>query len=249
MLDLISDTFYSFKRGMNKFTTGFFLIFSLIGVAALIYSFVLRAEEKEFFANCEHVTGSITNFEVHETKDSDGNVKKEQWVYVSYEVNGTNYDDIYLCNYESGMHEGAPVEVYYNPSDPTDVKSYYDVDSYYNDIAGVAIFFIVAGALPMIFTVVAGRGKYKNRGLLETGRYTLATVKSIEANYHKRVNGEHPYWIICEEENKLDGVTYTYTSHVVYEDLTRRITPGDQVAVYVNPENPELYYVNLDEIV
>ena len=48
MLDLISDTFYSFKRGMNKFTTGFFLIFSLIGVAALIYSFVLRAEEKEF---------------------------------------------------------------------------------------------------------------------------------------------------------------------------------------------------------
>ena len=24
MLDLISDTFYSFKRGMNKFTTGFF---------------------------------------------------------------------------------------------------------------------------------------------------------------------------------------------------------------------------------
>ena len=248
MFSSISDILYSLKRGMNKFTTVFFLVFSLFGAVALIYSFVLRAQDKEFFAKALPVTATICDIEQRESKDSDGNVTYEHYVYVDYEVNGKSYTNVYLCKYQNGMFEGDPVEAFYNPGNPSEIMAYYDVDSYYNDIVVVAIFFIVVGALPVIFALVSGRGKYKNRGLMETGRCVLATVKSIEANYHASVNGEHPYWIICEEVNEKSGVIYRYTSHKVYEDLSRRIVPGDQVAVYINPTNPDQYYVNLDEI-
>jgi len=242
------DKLYDIKRGLNKTTTFFFLIFSLIGIAVLIYSFVLRKEDKDFFANAAQTTATISKFEVYETKDSEGKIKKEHRVYVDYEVNGMSYEDIYLCNFESGMSEGGTVEVFYDPANPADVEKYYDVDSHYNNIVGVAIFFIVVGALPVIITSVANSGKNKNKGLMTTGRFVCATVKSIEANYNTRVNGEHPYWIICEEVNEAEGIINRYTSHKVYEDLTRRIAPGDQVAVYVNPNNPDNYYVNLNEI-
>lgn len=243
------DKLYDIKRGMNKTATFFFLIFTLIGIAVLIYSFVLRKEEKDFFANAAQTTATISKFEVHETTDSDGNIKKEHRVYVDYEVDGTGYEDIYLCNYESGMSEGDTVEIYYDPANPSDAEKYYDVDAHYNDIVGVAIFFIIGGALPAIITGVIGSGKNKNKGLLTTGRFVCATVKSIEANYNTKVNGEHPYWVICEEVNEAQGIINRYTSNKVYEDLTRRIAPGDQIAVYVNPDNPDQYYVNLDEII
>lgn len=248
MFGIISDKLYSLKQSMNKFTTFFFLVFSLIGIAALIYSFVLRAQDKEFFENAESVTATICNIEQHETKDSDGNIKYEHYVYVDYEVNGESFTNVYLCQYQSGMHEGDTIEAFYNPNNPSAVKAYFDVDSYYNNIVGVAIFFMVVGALPVIISLISGRGKYKNRGLIETGRSVCATIRSIEANYNTQVNGKHPYWVICEEVNEIEGVIYRYTSHKVYEDLTRRIAPGDQVAVYINPNNPDQYYVNLDEI-
>ena len=74
------------------------------------------------------------------------------------------------------------------------------------------------------------------------------TIKNTATITNSTNNGEHPFWVVCEEINEADDTIYRYTSHKVYEDLTYRIKPGDHVAIYIDPKNPDRYYVNLDQI-
>lgn len=248
MFGNLAEKLYPLQRFCNKTTSFLFLIFSLIGIAVLIYSSSARKTDKAFFENAEPVTATICEIEKRETKDSDGNIKYEHHVYVDYEIDGQKYNNVYLCKYPGGMFEGDAVEAFYDPSNPTDIRIDYDIDQHYNDLAGVAIFFIVVGFLPMIITLMPKLIGDKNRGLMKTGNCVWATVKSIEADYHKTVNNEHPHWVVCEEVNEAEDTIYRYTSHKVYEYLFYRIQPGDRVAVYVDPTNPDKYYVNLDQI-
>ena len=249
MPENIYKMLYTFKRVTSKTTSILmFAIFGTIGVAVLIYTCVMRKEDHDFFDKALPLTATICEIEDHETKDSDGNVKYEHYVYVDYEVDYQSYTHVYAGQWKQGMFEGDSVEVFYVPSNPSEVRLYYDVDQAYNELVIVAIFFIVVSSLPLLVPILLKFGQNKNRNLIETGRCVWATIKSIEADYQSTTDGEHPFWVVCEEINEAEDTIYRYTSHKVYEDLTYRIKPGDHVAIYIDPKNPDRYYVNLDQI-
>lgn len=152
VMSALLDKFYEFKERLNKGTTIFFLVFSLIGIAVIVATFFFRKEDKDFFERAVPVVTTISEIKVRETTDSDGKVKKVRKVYVDYEYNGTKYDSVYLCDFEGGMEEGGEIEAFCDPQEPTEIKRYYDVDAHYNEIALVAVFFVVGGAMPMVLT-------------------------------------------------------------------------------------------------
>lgn len=57
------------------------------------------------------------------------------------------------------MEEGNEIEAFCDPENPDQVELYYDVDGHYNEIVIIAIFFIICGALPMVFTLFKMRRK------------------------------------------------------------------------------------------
>lgn len=249
MSEQFYEMLYKFKRATSKMTTIlFFVIFGAIGVAVLIYSFVERKNESEFFDNGIPITAIISEIETYQSKDSNGNIQTEHYVYVDYEVNYQSYSHIFAGEWKQGMQEGDTIEVFYIPDEPSEVRFYYEVDQKYNDLMIIAIFFIVVSSLPLLVSLLLKCKGNRNKELIDTGRCVWATIKSIEADYHSTTNGEHPFWVVCEEINEAEDTIYRYTSHKVYEDLTYRIKPGDHVAIYIDPKNPDRYYVNLDQV-
>lgn len=156
-----------FRKIIDYYLTGkrllisvFFLLFSAIGIFLFFFSFHLRKEDKAFFERAVPVAVTVSEVKVEEKKDSEGNVKKVRKVYVDYEYEGREYQDIYLCNYEAGMEEGKPVDAFCDPENPNDVEVYYDVDQHYNEMVIISLFFAVVGALPIVlFTISALRRK------------------------------------------------------------------------------------------
>ena len=88
-MSALLDKFYEFKERLNKGTSIFFLVFSLIGIAVIVATFFFRKEDKDFFERAVPVVTTISEIKVRETTDSDGKVKKVRKVYVDYEYNGT----------------------------------------------------------------------------------------------------------------------------------------------------------------
>ncbi len=249
MSDQIYEMLYKFKRATGKATIILlFAIFGTIGVAVLIYCSVQRKNDNAFFDRAIPISATICEIKIYESKDSNGNIRREHQVYIDYEVNAQSYTHIYAGEKKPGMSEGDQIEVFYDPNNPDDARMYYDVDSKYNDLSIIAIFFIVVSSLPLMASLLLKFAGNKNRDLIDKGRCVWATIKSIETNYYKSVNGEHPNWVICEEINEEEDTIYRYISHQVYEDLTYRLKPGDHIAIYVDYKNPDRYYVNFDQV-
>lgn len=91
------------------------------------------------------------------------------------------------------------------------------------------------------------RRKIKNHSkLVDTGNRILATVKMVDFIDYKYA--KDVFWVVCDYVNEEENIINRYISHRVKEDLFAKIEPGQQIAVYINPDNPDNYYVNLDEI-
>ncbi len=85
--------------------------------------------------------------------------------------------------------------------------------------------------------------KYKE--IFTKGNRVWATVKMID--YIGHIHKEDEYWLWCDIVCESHQTIYRYKSEIVNEDLFLRFNDGDRVAVYLNPEDPEDYYVDLDE--
>lgn len=112
----------------------------------------------------------------------------------------------------------------------------------------IGCFFMMGALFPLIFSAFVKMISHRKRKLEHTGECIWATIKVIEVDYNTTINGMNPHWVVCEVVNQAENTIYRYTSNKVYEDLFARMVPGNQVAVYVNYDDPDDYYVNLNEI-
>lgn len=106
---------------------------------------------------------------------------------------------------------------------------------------------LVAGLLPLIFVVIGGimlyfsiRKMQKNKQLRENGKKLYAEIVEMVPNYNYTINGRHTYILRCEANFVPYECNYPKTSA---GDLV-----GKRITVYVNPEKPEEYFVDLKSI-
>lgn len=104
-------------------------------------------------------------------------------------------------------------------------------------LPGVLLF-----GIPTIFKAVK---IVKYRKIVKKDNCIWATVKTINCISHILKKDE--YWIWCDIVCANNQTIYRYKSEIVNDNLFWRFKEGDRIAIYLNPEDPEDYYVDLGE--
>lgn len=73
-----------------------------------------------------------------------------------------------------------------------------------------------------------------------------ATVKDIDYIDYKYA--KDVFWVVCDIIKEEEQAIYRYASYKVKEDLFGKIEPGQEIAIYFNPQKPKEYFVNIDEV-
>ncbi len=102
--------------------------------------------------------------------------------------------------------------------------------------------FVFIGIL--LLSVIVKKNRMKKE-LTDRGYYVTADITEITYNGSVTVNGRHPYVIQCAYEDPYTNEFHLFRS----EDLPYDPSPmlkGDQIRVFVDPEDFDRYYVDID---
>lgn len=220
----------------------FFIIFLIVGLLFLGIGFLVF----DFFdtnkGNEISTTAVITDMDSY--RRGDGNIYYD--VFITYEIN----DEIYetkLNEYSSDYYVGKELEIYYKEDQPYDVHTKLPIE----------IALIICGIFSLIFILIGGIGiicilskERKVKMLRKSGEIIYATYKNVSYNKNLMINGRHPYNIICEYTNPMDGTKYLFKSENIWENPEYIIKEKDIITfpVYVNKNSFEEYVVDIDAI-
>lgn len=215
------------------------IIFSVIGTAFLISGIAVLISHNTFIDNAVRTEAEITRIE-SDSYRRNGKTHTDYDVWVEYEADGEIYEEE-LGYYNSKMNEGDKIDVYYNPDNPSDVKS----DSKILELIFILIggVFAVLGVIFITVNILSGN---RRKMLMQTGDRLTGTITDVVMNNAVRINGVHPFKAECEVVNPFDGEKYLYSS----ENVTRNISElvGREVTVYVDRNNKKKYYVDIFEL-
>lgn len=227
------------KMGVNTIFAIIGSIFFVIGLVLAAVGGFRHVSYNKFMKTAETTWAEITDIE-EDVYYRKGRRRTRHHAWVEYEVDGCVYTGK-LDNYNSSMYIGADIEVYYDPADPSEVRTG-------SRTAEIILFsmgggFAVLGGVFLII-VIAKKNKIKNLKL--NGEALTGTIVNITQNMAVRINGRHPFKAECEVKNPFDGETYLYSSENINSDISQFI--GSQVTVYVDKNKKSKYYVDMDEL-
>lgn len=229
----------------NKVENLIWIIFFGIGLIFVIIGIVICANIFNY-KNKVETTGIIT--EIGSYRDLDG--QRENSVYVEYTVDGRVYESA-LNGYSSNFYEGKEIEIYYDINNPSKigVKS---IDLVFLIFPGIGSIFLVIGGVGII---IKGRRKALEKKLMSYGDKVFAKIIDVCNNTRYTVNGRHPYVIICQWDNEIDGKKYIFKSGNLWFDPTLAIEQKniDTLPVYIDMNNKKKYVIDIsilaDEVV
>lgn len=231
------------KDNSSLILFGAFFIFGMIFVVIAIALFI---NHMNFQKKAVEVTAEILDIETSTYIDDDGDRETKHSVYVSFEYNGAQYDNVYLPVYTAGMSVGKEINILCNPDDPSDI-----------DLAGAASYIgeIIALVIGLAFALIGGIGifvdiknRQKKKKLLNTGMRIMAVVSSIERNTSVSVNGRNPYVIYCTYTDEMTGIVYRYKSDNLWDDPSFVVAPGMYIPVYVEGNDYSRYTVDAESV-
>lgn len=220
-------------------------VFGFVGAVFIFGGIFSVVQQKSFMEDAERVEALITDIQYY--RSSNGHRSED--VYVSYEIDGEEYETK-LGEYSSSMHKGQTIDLYYDPDDPYEVMT--------GDVAKtVGIIFIIVGGVvfsaSMIIVFLRGRKKRKMKSLIATGEELWAEVTEVCVNnmitYRVSVKtyretGGHPFFLICRYEDPATREVFTFKSDNYMRDLGG--LEGRQIRVYCDRNDRSKYYVDVE---
>lgn len=225
---------------MKKVSWGFLLfglIFFIIGAAVILIGVSIYNSNEKYIENFIEIKAEISNIEKNRVINDAGS--GDYNVYVTYEVDGKIYENLYLPLYSSTMEVGDTITIYCDPSNPTEFEIREGA------LIVIVITSVIGGSfavlgLGVMLCSISRKPKLKRKGK----RYD-AQVISIEYNVNVKMKNKHPYNVTCRVENYSTGEAYIYRSKNVYIDLEQYNL--QTVPVYVDPANPSKFFVDVEE--
>ena len=104
----------------------------------------------------------------------------------------------------------------------------------------------VFSLLGTAFVVQDIRKNLKSKKLLESGNYIYASFTQASLVTNVRINGRNPYQAEFQYTDGR-GMIHMFYGRQMMTDPTPLLT-GKQVRVYVDPENYDNYYVDIDSV-
>lgn len=216
------------------------MVFISIGISFMIIGTCMFLSMRGQKENATQIEATISKISY-----MGGGTNDSHNVYVSYEFEGRQYNDVSLNVYSSSMYEGETITVYIDNNNPGKV-----IGTEWSDIlflgvfGGIGLVFFTIG---IAFVVVIAKKKSKAKWLLENGQVIHGTVTEIDFNPCVHVNGRHPRVVYCSYQDPGTGMIYQFKSRNIYDSITNCIAIGDSIDIYVDPDNYAKNYVDVDK--
>lgn len=135
-----------------------------------------------------------------------------------------------------------PVRVLYDPQDPyhASIQSLMNLWILPIILCGLGIFFGSAGVVAAVLQIVGARRK---AWLQQNGRRILAQFTRVELNKSVRVNGLHPYIMVCQWLDPASNRMQVFKSANIWFDPSSYIS-AKTLEVLVDPDNSHRYLVD-----
>lgn len=193
-------------------------IFAIVGLIFAIIGIVCLISGQQFKKTAIKIDGIITEIDTY--RDSDGDTRHR--TYVTYDYDGTQYDNISLGSYSSGMYEGQTLELLCDPNNPGRVRTTGSNYLLFGIFFGMGLTFMLIGGIPILISI---RKRSKHKKLLQTGRVLSAVIEDMQENTNYSVNGRHPYIIYCTYTDEFTGITYRFKSDNLWHNPGGIFTP------------------------
>ena len=184
----------------------------------------------------------ITRIErVYSSSDDD-----DYEVYVSYYYDGIQYNSE-LHSYSSTFYEGKTIKIFINKDSPHEII--WNASKIYIPV----IFYIFGGVLILISGMsmfINNNNAKKIERIRRTGSTIVASYVGTREDKKITYNGKHPYKVMCSWVNPQNNVLYSFESENVWINPTPEIEGRhiDTFRVFINPNNPYEYSVDIDNI-
>lgn len=140
-------------------------------------------------------------------------------------------------------HVGQKVNLWYDPNQTDNVV----IDGFDQWFLPVffGFFFLVFGGIGyggLLFNYVRHQNHTR---LLRSGKAVEANFLEVFVNGALKVNGKSPLIVRCKWTDPLSRKQYTFDSENLWTDPSPYIKSGSTLTVYIEPDNPMMYYVDL----
>lgn len=166
-------------------------------------------------------------------------------MYVTYSVDGKKYESK-LNGYSASFYEGKEIEIYYDKENPSKIG-----------VKSLDLLFLIFPGIGLIFFIIGGTGiiiKIKRikleKNLKENGEVIYANYVETIINTSYKVNGKHPYNIICEWNNPEDNKKYIFKSKNIWLNPEHIIEKRNikEFPIYLDNKNKKKYVIDIDSL-
>lgn len=235
-----------YKNRLRKAPSVSFLmgiIYAIVGIIFLIIGIAISVHNNNFLKNAQQTNAVISRVEKEYYKDSDGDRKTKHNVWVKYEINGKQYEEL-LDYYSSNMREGDTIIINYSPDDPSEIIT--NTGSKILDLVIIPLGSILA-MLGLFFILKKILSDQRRKRLIQSGECLTGVITNVEINKYVTINNRHPYKTECEVIDHYSGERYLYSSDNIMGNISDLI--GKEVTVYVDSKNKKNYYVDIYELI
>jgi hypothetical protein len=231
---------------------GLFFSIGLLLLAIFIYSFM---NTKALLENAMYIEGTVTEIIQKQStktfKDSQtGRTRTEVNTYyypiVEYSMNGEQRE--FASNRGSNPSSyvvGEKVELIVSRDNPGKI--------HINSIADLWTVKIVLLFMGLVFTIIGGSlvvktlsRKGKVFDVRANGVQIITKLVEISPNIDPESRMQIGYQVYSTWTNPGDGRVHQFVSENIKFDPTEKLDP-EKIYVYLNPDNPEIYYMDLHE--
>lgn len=216
------------RMTMKTISIVFLLVGLVLGCVGAAIGIIGTRWEKSLVPINGWISEITTAWDSHDGQDHQ--------VYVGYVYDGVTYEDVPISVYKSSMDVGDRIRLGIDPENPHEATMLGSFRLFGCVMGGIGGVFALIG---LIFPGISAANKRKARMLMENGRRVHAMVSNVEMNFNVTINGRHPYVLYCREG------TRNYKSNLLWEDPGARHPVGTYISVYVDPERPKRYYVDV----
>lgn len=214
---------------MDRFMLFFWGAFAVIGLFCVVLGCALGLP-KVIGSGRGETTGTVLAVSSRRTQ-------------VAYTVDGMTYRS-WFQGHSSNYFQGKEIPIRYDLEDPSVIEGK-DMDILYFIPCMPGLVFLVMGGIGL--GIAVSKQRLESR-LRKTGRRVYAEYVETRVNYMLQINSRHPYEVVCQWRNPEDGKLYMLKSKNLWTDPDFAIGQKGirQFPVYMNPQDPRQYVVDVD---
>lgn len=150
-------------------------------------------------------------------------------------------------SYPPSHDVGERVDVFYEENNAQNAR----IDSFFNVWGGGSILTglgMLFAAVPVGTWISQRKKRRYHASLREQGQMISTSFIRGEIDSSFKVNGRSGYRVLTEGKDPKTGSVRSFQSERVWSDPGIRLTPGQSIPVYLDPQDPQKYFVDIESV-